>query len=247
MHWKINPGWVATRLLIVMLVLLAINAAGLVCAFAFEFACPAFILQLFFVDAEANIPSLYSSLLLILVAALSAFAGGAAAAAGHAGRRYWFGIAWIFVFLTVDEAASIHEKLSDPLREFLQTSGMLSLAWVVPYAIVVALLAVLYSQFVFRLPRKTRLRIIVAGLLYLSGALGFELAGAYWASVHGAGNGIWVLLASVEEMLEMSGLIVMIYALLGYLNEIYTDAGIRFVGTATHAAATDDDWKNRIR
>jgi hypothetical protein len=39
-------------------------------------------------------------------------------------------------------------------------------------------LALLYFLFVWQLPRVTRARFIVAGLLFVGGALGFEMLGA---------------------------------------------------------------------
>ena len=39
--------------------------------------------------------------------------------------KHWHGLAFVFIFLGVDEMASIHELLTNPLREAFNTSGIL--------------------------------------------------------------------------------------------------------------------------
>ena len=55
----------------------------------------------------------------------------------------------------------------------------------------------------------------VAGFLYVSGALGFELLDGYFVS-EGIDNIKFALTNAVEEFLEMFGVIVFIYALQDY-------------------------------
>ena len=52
----------------------------------------------------------------------------------------------IFVALSLDEAASIHERALVPLRRALSPTGVLTFAWVIPGALFVALVgAALYA------------------------------------------------------------------------------------------------------
>ncbi len=74
-----------------------------------------------------------------------------------------------------------------------------------------------YSKFVWELPKDTRLRFITAGVIFLVGALGIEMLGAREADLHGYSTVTYCLLFTVEEMLEMLGIILFIYALLTHL------------------------------
>jgi len=75
-------------------------------------------LSLFDLDVEANLPSWYSSVKLLGVAILSA------ALASGEGRRVWALHALLFVGLSADEAASIHEGLARGLMELPMLSGL---------------------------------------------------------------------------------------------------------------------------
>ena len=68
-----------------------------------------------------------------------------------------------------------------------------------------------YARFVFALPRTIMVLTILGGALYVSGALGTELIGGDYASRFGMETRAYLLIASVEETLEMLGLIVFGY------------------------------------
>ena len=111
----------------------------------------------------------------------------------------------------------LHERLIVPVRSLVSGSGFLYYAWVLPYGILVALFLAVYAGFVRRLPAATRRLFLLAGALYVSGALGFELVEGLYASR--AGGRLFAALITVEECLEMLGVVLFIYALLSYLKE----------------------------
>jgi len=61
------------------------------------------------------------------------------------------------------------------------------------------------------LPARTRTLFLIAGAVYVSGAVVLEMAGGAYASTHGT-DLAYGALASVEEVLEMAGIVVMLYA-----------------------------------
>jgi hypothetical protein len=69
---------------------------------------------------------------------------------------------------------------------------------------------------------------MVAATLFIGGALGFELVGGRWVELHGKENLTCSMIATVEESLEMAGVIVFIYALLKYIAENYNEVRFRF-------------------
>ena len=68
--------------------------------------------------------------------------------------------------------------------------------------------------------------------MFLSGAIGLELVGGAYVAAHGAINMSYVLIATVEETLEMVGAAVLLYGLLAYIPVILPDPGWRLRVTA---------------
>jgi len=170
-------------------------------------------LDLFSVNAEETIPTWYATLLLFGAAVLLALIGRA----HSTDRRYWLGLAVIFLYLSVDEGAVIHEMLTDPLQAAFDTSGYLEFAWLIAAIPLVLLVGLLYLRFVLRLPGRTRSLFIVAGGLYIGGAVVVE---AFSANRYAIGGGVtyaYLAIASIEECAEMLGVILFIYALLDYM------------------------------
>ena len=58
---------------------------------------------------------------------------------------------------------------------------------------------------------------LIAGITYISGVLGMEMVGGAYVSQYGK-TLTYGIIGSFEELLEMSGILVMIYALLDYLS-----------------------------
>jgi hypothetical protein len=58
---------------------------------------------------------------------------------------------------------------------------------------------------------------ILAGTIYVGGALGMEMVNARYADLYGFKNLTYQLMTAVEEFLEMSGIAIFIYALMSYV------------------------------
>ncbi len=167
----------------------------------------------FDLDAEANLPTFYATLTLLLAAAVLA---GLASCEADDRRRYWAGLAVIFALLALDEATQLHELVGGLIESRIQTTGFFYYSWIVPYAGLLAVLAVLYSRFLLRLPALTRALIVIAGATYALGVIGLEALAARHDELYGQDNRTFTVLATVEEMLEMAGVALFIYALLAY-------------------------------
>lgn len=177
-------------------------------------------------DLEKNIPSLYSgfalffsSLLFFCIAALEENQEGR--------RRYWLGLAAVFLFLSLDETFILHERLGDYTAEYitstgiLEASGLLYFPWILPYSILMVILGLLYFRFIFRLPRKTTVLLILSAIIFLVGAVGFDMLGGREADLHGYYTITYTVLFTIEEFLEMTGVVLLIYTLLDYIEQQY--------------------------
>ena len=68
----------------------------------------------------------------------------------------------------------------------------------------------------------------MAVTIYIGGAIGCELIGAYYAEICGTQNMAYSMIVTVEESLEMAGLILFIWALLKYVADNYKELQITF-------------------
>jgi len=125
---------------------------------------------------------------------------------------HWNAMAWVFFFLSMDEIAGLHEELIAPLRNATGANGIFYFSWVIVAIPLVLLFVILNIRFLFSLPRKTAYQFVVAGALFVTGALGFELLGGLF---HGV-TGIYRALTATEETLENIGAGLFIVALLTY-------------------------------
>lgn len=124
----------------------------------------------------------------------------------------------IFLCLSLDEAAGLHELTVKPLRSMLGADGMLLYTWVVLGAAFLVLFMAAYLRFFRKLPPDTRWLFAIAGTLCVGGALGMELVGGYYASLYGHRNLMFATLTTIEEVGEMAGVLIFIHALLSYIS-----------------------------
>lgn len=220
------PKKVVTVLGAIIIFLIVANMIGIVSYFYFG----SHRIALFNLDREGNIPTLYNAVTLLLCAGLLAIIATARKRQEEREYLYWAGLAIIFLFLAVDDGAAIHENIIRPLRTALHTSGVLYFAWVIPYGFFVIALGVIYLRFLFSLPVRIRYLMIFAGILFVGGALGFELVGGQWTELHGQENVAYALITTCEQSLQMTGILVFIYALMSYiaseLNDLFFHIGL---------------------
>ena len=145
---------------------------------------------------EGNVPTWASAMLLFSCA----IAAGQIAREATAWRKHWWGMAVVFGYASMDEAAEIHEHLGGHIG----TGGVLYFDWVVIAVAILVALVVIYLPFVIQLPPHTRKWIIISGAVYLGGAVGMELPLGWWFEKHGQGLG-YAIIDWVEETTEMIG------------------------------------------
>lgn len=172
-------------------------------------------IRMFDLDMERNIPTLFSSILLLISAFLFYLLSKTAIDKKH---RYWFGLSMVFVFLAFDESAKIHEKLGDFTEKFIDASGYFYYPWFIGYGILVLLLGIVYIRFFWNMERNVFLSFMLAAILFLTGAIGFDILGAKEASMHGEDTILYCFYYTIEESLEMFGVIYLISILFKLLE-----------------------------
>ena len=138
----------------------------------------------------------------------------------------------VFFYLAIDEAWSIHESWANlPIDNFVDTSGagVFYFIWVIPGIIVALALFLFFLKFLLLLPMKVMRSFIFAGALYAGGAIGFELIGGYYAGIYGNNTTFtYTLIATLEESLEMAGVILFIRSLLTHIAVNYAEVKFNF-------------------
>jgi hypothetical protein len=216
------PRKIAQWLGLIVFVLLLANITGIILESVLQYDSrfTRLLVGYFDFNGESNIPAFFSSIILLIAGGLLLLI--------HTQQknyteskptRHWLILGWIFMFMAVDENVQIHEHIADFVRPQLgnDLSGLLHWAWVVPYAILTLAVVAYFIGFVLRLPPYTRNLIIVAGALFVTGALGLELVEGYLYKRYGIDHLYNRILYCIEELMEMTGVVLFIYALLYYL------------------------------
>lgn len=171
----------------------------------------------FDLSKENNLPTYFSALLLLVASMLIGLIARFVRPSGVGFHRHWVALAVIFAYLSVDEIASLHERLGEPVQLLVEPGGMFTYAWVIPGMILLCLFVAAYIRFFLHLPSRWKVLFGLSGAVYVLGALGVEMLGAWYASQYGVTFVLSVMVA-VEESLEMAGSALFIYALLDYIR-----------------------------
>lgn len=178
-------------------------------------------MDLFDVSLEQSVPNWFSSSLLLLCSLLTGTLSVLVEKKKLVFGRFWAGLCFFFLYLSVDENVSIHERTIQPLREMFHTSGYFHYAWVLLGILIVALMMIIYAKFVFKLPKKVRNLVILAGLVYVLGALGMEMLAGQYLLFYGEKTPGMTFMTHIEELMEMCGLVIFIDAALLFIQSIH--------------------------
>jgi hypothetical protein len=215
---RLSPRRVFRILLLVAAGLAAVNLGLQAVHFLTPLKIPGTV-RLFDLAREGNVPTWVQSNTLLACAALTGLIAAAEWQRKSPFRVHWVLTALFCVYLSADEAASIHEMSVKPLRDAFHTSGLLYYPWIVIGLAVSVAVAAASRRFLVSLPPRTRWTVVLAAIIYLAGALGVESLGALYAETHGRRNLAYGVFTTVEETLEMIGMSVAVLALLEYLRD----------------------------
>ena len=221
---SLNPIKTLKILISIIIFLLCMNIMGITSKFYLDHDYVYGLIPLFDFDTEFNIPSLFSTILLISSSTLLL---NITLKHKKNNNLYnsWAILSIIFLYLSMDELLSIHEMIEDPIRELFNISDVLYYAWVIPYGLLLVLFVASYMKFLIRLPNKTSTLMLVSGSIFITGALGFELLEARLAANVGINNLLYSIYYTIEETLEMFGITLFIYTLLTYtINQFYSSS-----------------------
>lgn len=233
----LNANKIARFLVIIEIILIIASVTGQISTYQFGHDNLRGFVPLFKLNQENNIPT-YFTVLLIVTAAFLLFLIAIICAKKNAPYlSKWVILAVGSLYLAFDEAFQVHETFSGIVGNASEHSGygIFYFSWVIIGIPVVLLLFLFFGRFLFNLPKRTRNHFLIASIIYLTGCLGFEMIGGWYAELYGETNLSYNLIATVEESLEMAGMIFFIWSLLQYLADNYQEVLFRFGKTGDTA------------
>ncbi len=179
-------------------------------------------------DGENSLPAWYSSGLMLVAAALLFLLHRLSLRQRPENATSWLVLALIFLALSFDEVAALHETLTEPIRNALGTGrGPLFYAWVVAAAPFVAVVFIGFLPHLRRLPPAIARRMMLAGTIFVLGAFGMEMVGA--TMLNGSvGNPRYHIAVALEEIGEMAGLVLFILVLYDLIAGTAAPLTLRF-------------------
>lgn len=177
-----------------------------------------YLVSLFNLDAEWNIPTVFQAFTLLLCSGVILIIGVSMREMGDRFSKHWIALAIIFCGMSLDEVIQFHEQTIRPLRSLLGAKGIFYHAWVIPASAFVIIFVLWYLKFLMHLPVNTRWLFVISGTLYCMGVIGLEAIGGSFIASSGQENFGYAMIANVEEVLEMVGMVVFLYALMGYMG-----------------------------
>lgn len=180
------------------------------------------LLDVFNLNEEQNIPTWYSSVILLFCGVIIYCISLEKKNPKNKYYRHWFWLSIIFFYLSLDESISIHENIK--LRFLFEKEHILyDDSWVIVVSILVAIFVFTYRRFLQHLPKLTRKTFIISGCIYIFGSAGMEIVGSFTQEFYGKASMIHAMATTIEEFLEMIGIVIFINSLLSYIgSEINT-------------------------
>ena len=224
--WISSPRRIAAGMTLLVLGLILASLLGQFLRYVLGLGNVLGLPNLFDVKMEGNVPTLYSVAALLFCSFLAVRAALADRLRRSRNAARWWVLASVFLYLAMDELFKLHERLGTPFGE--NTLGLFGLdptilflqPWVLYGTVLALVVGVICLRLFVGLPSRIRWLFVAAGALYVLGAVGLELFYARFEFIYGRQDtiGILVLSTTLEELLEMMGVVVAAYALSSYVS-----------------------------
>jgi hypothetical protein len=139
-------------------------------------------LRLLNVGSEQSIPTYVSVLNLLIASILLFIIYNYERAKEQSGAGYWMFLSILFLYLSLDESASIHENFAN-IHDYLVDKDVVAPVldthqWLPFGLFFLAVVSIILVPFIRKLQPSTRRSFIFAGGVFVTGAIGFEYLGA---------------------------------------------------------------------
>jgi uncharacterized BrkB/YihY/UPF0761 family membrane protein len=134
---------------------------------------------------------------------------------------FWITLAIAFFLFTLDETFYIHQHFK------MSTFGTIAsynekswthYIWVIPYFIVFGILMIILFRNASAISSDLRKKLLLAGFVFLSGAILLEFAGTYYVVINPRFDFPLLLIKTAEGFLQMAGSVMFINVFLNSLD-----------------------------
>lgn len=125
----------------------------------------------FYVMEETSVPTVVSVAALLATAAVAWMIAAHARVNGSSLRKSWVFVAACLTFMAIDEGAALHDRLAIPFS----LTGMFYIGWILPMLVLAIIVGVLCLPLIQALPRRTSMRLVIAGAVFVGSAIGLEM------------------------------------------------------------------------
>lgn len=175
----------------------------------------------FDVNDENSVPQWFSQLLFLAVGLSSLLA--ASLSKQRSARRFWITVGAIGVLLSLDDVATLHEYLLQSLHNifFLDTAPSFFVnAWIIllPFLLLIGAALAWWAWRV--LPRRTMMLVVLGGLVYIIGKI-------FMDSLSNDIDNLFLdrgLAQGAEKLFQYSGITIVLYGILDYLERTHGSA-----------------------
>ncbi len=215
---SVSPSRIRFVLLVTLAGLSIVYLLGLYSTFHLNRSNLYGFIDLFHFDGESNVPTWFATLLLLSCSVVLGLIAITKRQEQDRYTRHWFGLSLILLYMAADEGAQFHELWTRPVRELTDgANGWLRYGWIIPGAIIALLVGLTYLRFLVHLPKAVARRFVIAGALFLGGAIGMESVAGWYLTNREDGLG-YELIAGAEELLEKVGTILALDTAIWYLS-----------------------------
>jgi hypothetical protein len=165
-------------------------------------------ISIFDLDEEESFGTWFSAVLLLFASLLMVYVAGYLRSKADVMSRWWMVLGLGFGLMSLDEVVGVHELLNT-LHE--------SSSWTGAGFFIIILVGLCYLPFLWHYRWHRSSLFLIAGFLFASGAVGVE---------HYSGTDLnslrYNMLTGLEEGLEMAGVILLIYIVLDFIQDLET-------------------------
>jgi len=178
---------------------------------------------LFDMDSEISLFTWFSTVVLLFIpSVLLLYIGWIKHQAKEKLSWGWLLTGAVLLFLSIDDGAMIHEKISTlnrliGLQDLLNSINPFAFVWSwwVIYMPIVAMLAVILARWYLTLPTRTKTLIAVGAIVAVIGQVGFEIISSF--VTNSTGEYVSYVWRGLQKFVGRAGLAVFLFAVIDYI------------------------------
>ena len=226
---QVKPKKIALSLGLFLLLLVILSLIGQYLHF-YTYYDEAFgLIPLVNIARNLSIPTIFEVLLLFFTAVLLGVVAAIQQTKKDVFYRHWAALAYMFVFLSLNEGTGLYKLVFIPLRNAIRDAipGCSIRSWQMTLSLIVIALLVFYRGFFRSLPAGTKKMIIISAVLYMTGFTMGKLISSIYVDLYTKNNYMYAVLVTIARMFEISSVIAFIYTLLDYYEANFPNISLK--------------------